>query len=173
MIGRNLALLVVAWTSIACVQQEPTSGLNAEDVERTTLSSWGNGAPGLTAVIPSGFTTEKTNGPDFDVHRIRHPDDIGVLSIYIGHHPNRITAPEAVKTRRKVGVRMVTFKKESTIYGSFADALVGKFFSGADKSEANELVLHIFIAAKEERFYNDAWKILATLSTTRKKNGEN
>ncbi|MDA7518139.1 VOC family protein [bacterium] len=135
MIGRNLALLVVAWTSIACVQQEPTSGLNAEDVERTTLSSWGNGAPGLTAVIPSGFTTEKTNGPDFDVHRIRHPDDIGVLSIYIGHHPNRITAPEAVKTRRKVGVRMVTFKKESTIYGSFADALVGKFFPEPTKAK--------------------------------------
>lgn len=47
-------------------------------------------------------------------------------------------------------------------------ALSGSFF-GADNSGANELVLHIFIAVKEERLYTDIWKILATLSTTRKK----
>lgn len=172
MIGRSLGLLACVWASMGCVQQEPTAGLDAENSKRTTLSSWGNGAPGLTAVIPSGFIMEKTNGPDFDVHRIRHPDDIGVLSIYVGHHPNRSSAPEPLKIRRKVGSRIVTFEKKSTIYGSFADALVGGFLSGAEISGVNELVLHIFIAAKEERFYDDAWKILATLSTTPKKNDE-
>lgn len=156
--------MFLALVFASCAREVSSDGGGANQaVKRTTLPASGEGAPALTVEIPSGFTTEEIEGPDFEIHRIRHPDDIGVLSIYLGHHPNRSPAPDLIKLRKKVGSRTVIFEKRATAYGSFADALVAKFFTGSGGDVA---FLHIFINAKEEQFYEDAWRMLETLATT-------
>ena len=134
--------------------------------KQVILESWGNGAPDLQLSLPPGFTTEITKGPDFDVHRMRHPDDIGVLSIYIGHHPNRDNEEGSERVRRKVGKRKVTFERSETEYGSFADALVPGFFKKEKGSGVSGLILYVFISAKDDHFYEQVWQILETLRTT-------
>ena len=70
----------------------------AKDENLLTIASWGNGAPEMTISAPSGYTIEKQEGPDFDVHYIRSKI-IGApsMGIYVGHHPNTFSS------RRKEG----------------------------------------------------------------------
>src|SRR5580765_5960715 len=118
-----------AWISMLILGAAVTAQSATRDTvvgtgRRVTLTSWGNGAPSLTLVLPKGFELKSTKGPDFDVHQMRHPDDIGVLSIYVGHHPDREAGQSAVTITKKFGSERVEFRKKKTTYGSFSDALI-------------------------------------------------
>ena len=132
--------------------------------ERTILPSWGNGSPSLALVLPKGFSHKVRKGIDFDVHEIRHPDDIGVLSIYVGCNPNRNAAENAKKILKKFGSQPVEFEKQKTDYGSFADAIIHDFFKDDSGPGVKDLMVHVLIHAKDEKFYDDVWPILESVA---------
>jgi len=131
------------------------------------LPSWGNGAPSLTLVLPKGFELKSIKGPDFDVHQMRHPKDIGVLSIYVGHHPDRKSDQSATPIKKKFGSKQVEFEKKKTTFGSFADALIPGFFKGDAGSGVDKLILHVFIHAKDERLYDEIWPMLESVTKSK------
>ena len=135
---------------------------------RVTLPSWGNGAPSLTLLLPKGFELKSTKGPDFDVHQLRHPQDIGVLSIYVGHHPDRKADESAAPIKKKFGNQQVEFRKKKTAYGSFADALIPDFFKADAGDGVDKLILHVFVHAKEERFYDEVWPMLESVGKSKR-----
>lgn len=138
-----------------------------EEVQLTELPSWGNGAPSLMLNLPKGFTYTQQKGPDFDVHQFRHPGDIGVLSIYIGHHPQRVESKGAKELKKSVGSKVVQFRQQSKQYGTFTDAVVTDFFKGDKGQGVESLVIHIFMHVKDKKFYDSAWTILASLKKSK------
>ena len=151
-----------------CTKQSPRGVEHAVEPERTTLPSWGNGSPSLTLVLPKGFSHKLRKGPDFDVHELRHPDDIGVLSIYEGCNPNRkpVEAPE--KILKKFGGQVVEFEKQKTDYGSFADAIILDFFKEDSGPGVKDLMIHVMIHAKNEMFYDEVWPVLESVAKAKR-----
>ncbi len=86
----------------------------------------------------------------------------------MGHHPDRKSAAVVEKFRKKFGKQEVEFQKTKTSYGSFTDGIVVDFFEGNKEDNIRTLKIHVFIHAKDDKFYSNVWPILESVVVTKK-----
>ncbi len=135
----------------------------ARDENRLILESWGNGAPGLSISVPSGFAVQKHKGPDFDVHYIesKNPNDPS-MGIYIGHHPNPFSSQKGgIETRNEgevilaQNVKWILWQeKEDGKTTYHCETIVKDAFKGMGGGGVAGLMIHVFIQGPDQKRVN-------------------
>ncbi len=128
-----------------------------------TIESWGSGAPELSVSVPPGYTVQKHNGPDFDVHyvRLKNPNDAS-MGIYIGHHPNLFSSQKkGIETKKEADVILgqnvewiLWQEKEDGKITYHSETIVKDAFKGTGGSGAAGLMVHVFIRGPDQKKVN-------------------
>jgi hypothetical protein len=137
-----------------------------------TLPGWDEGTPGLTVLVPAGYSTRTKRGHDFDVHFLESKSPSGGMgSIYVGHHPNPFRRQvegtgEAAERKETIGGELVSVYefvvndaggqriiREAVLTTVFADM-------SHDKRLA-ELRVHISASASTPKEVDRLWKYVS------------
>ncbi len=149
----TLILLMLFVPLVAC----------AKDENLLMLESWGNGAPGLSISVPSGYAVQRHKGPDFDVHYIesKNPKDPS-MGIYIGHHPNQFSSQvKGIEITKEADailgqkVEWVSWQGEPEGKGSYhCETIIANVFKGIEGGGVAYLMIHVFMHGQDKKQIN-------------------
>ena len=167
LISSSLLILIFAGCGTAPAGRETSEASVSDSI--VTLPGWDEGTPGLTVLVPAGYSTRTKKGHDFDVHFLEPKSPSGAMgSIYVGHHPNPLHRQvegtgAAAKRKETIGGELVAvyefmvndaggqrIVREAVLTAVFADV-------SHDKRLA-ELRVHISVSALTLEEVDRLWK---------------
>ena len=123
--------------------------------------------PQLAISIPTEWRYSRIDGPGFYMHSFSAPDNAGNITAYVGNNPSIRKEMTSRKRTGCVGGKKVKFFSAMTGRTVIFQTVVKGFFAESGNSAISGLVLHIMIAAQENRFANKAFRALKTLQLVR------